>query len=228
LDGDDDCARVGRVEAGAPLSLAGSPFTVAAWFLQEQGGDPYQRIVDKSDGPYGHHGWALAADGASGQIHLYAHDGARGGDFVSRRRAYETGRWYHVAAVARAGHREIWIDGRLDRGAFYEDGAHALPATVAAEMRLGSWNHAQGREWKGLLGEVAVWRRDLRPAEIVAMARGGGRFDLRQDAGGYAGARDLVGYWRPDGETEGMGLWRDQSSTGAHARLDRGLLPGTP
>ena len=221
LDGDDDHVLVGQVSADAPLALAGSTFTVAAWFLQEPGGDPYQRIVDKSDGMFGHDGWALGADSKTGQIHLYAHDGREGGDYTSRRHAYSTGEWHHVVGVARAGRHEIWIDGRRDQGASYEDGGNALPAPVATDLRLGTWNHAPGREWKGRLGEVAVWRRDLLPEEIVAMARGQGNLDLRQSRGPYRGGADLVGNWRPDADTERTGMVRDLSPSRADARLLR-------
>jgi hypothetical protein len=221
LDGDDDHALVGRVEADAPLALAGSAFTVAAWFRQEPGGDPYQRIVDKSDGMFGHDGWALSADSRTGQIHLYAHDGRKGGDFTTRRGAYRAGRWHHVVAVARADRHEIWIDGVRDRKAAYEDGGEALPARVATELRLGTWNHADGREWKGELGEVAVWKRALRPEEIVALARARGMLDVRRDRGPYRGAADLVGDWVPDADAERTGVLRDLSPSGADARLVR-------
>lgn len=219
LDGDGDHARVGVVPADDPLALAGSTFTISAWFLQEAGGDPYPRIVDKSDERLGHNGWALAADGASGQIHLYAHDGVRGGDFVTRRGAYATGRWHHVAGVARAGRYEIWIDGRRDGGAFFEEGTHALPARAGGELRLGTWNHADGREFRGSLGEVAVFRRDLAPAEIEEIARAGGRLDLCQDRGAYRGSADLVGYWRMG--VEAGGRIPDLSPRGADARFVR-------
>jgi hypothetical protein len=219
FDGDGDHARVGGVPADHPLALAGSTFTISAWFLQEAGGDPYPRIIDKSDGRLGHNGWALAADGAAGQIHLYAHDGVRGGDFVTRRGAYAPGRWHHVAAVARAGRYELWIDGRRDGGAFFEEGAHALPARAGGELRLGTWNHADGREFRGSLGEVAVLRRDLAPAEIEEIARAAGLLDLREDRGAYRGSADLVGYWRMGVEEGGRVL--DRSPSGAHARFVR-------
>ena len=35
-----------------------------AWFKQEEGGDRWQRIVDKSDGPLGANGYSLVADPA--------------------------------------------------------------------------------------------------------------------------------------------------------------------
>jgi hypothetical protein len=217
FDGDADHVRVGVIPADHPLALAGSTFTISAWFLQEPGGDPYPRITDKSDGRLGHNGWALAADGAAGRIHLYAHDGVRGGDFVTRRGAYATGRWHHVAAIARGRRHELWIDGIRDREAFFEEGAHALPARAAGELRLGTWNHADGREFRGSLGEVAVFRRDLAPAEIEEIARAAGLLDLREDRGAYRGSTDLVGYWRMG--VEDGGRIPDLSSSGAHARF---------
>lgn len=219
LDGDGDHATVGVVPADHPLALPGSTFTISAWFLQEAGGDPYPRIVDKSDGRLGHNGWALAAHGASGQIHLYAHDGVRGGDFVTRRGAYATGRWHHVAGVARAGRYEIWIDGSRDGRAFFEEGAHSLPARAGGELRLGTWNHADGREFRGSLGEVALFRRDLASAEIEEIASRGGLLDLREDRGAYRGSADLVGYWRM--AVQEGGRIPDLSPSGADARFVR-------
>jgi len=219
FDGDADHARVGVVPADHPLALAGSTFTISAWFLQEGGGDPYPRIVDKSDERLGHNGWALAAHGASGQIHLYAHDGVRGGDFVTTRGAYATGRWHHVAAVARVDRYEIWIDGKRDDGAFFEEGVHALPARADGELRIGTWNHADAREFRGHLGEIAVFRRDLSPAEIGAIARASGRLDLREDRGAYRGAADLVGYWHM--AVQEGGRIPDLSPSGADAQFVR-------
>lgn len=226
FDGDADHASLGRVSPADPLCLAGSTFTLAAWFLQEPGGDLYQRIVDKSDAPFGHNGWALAADGASGQIHVYSHDGTDGGDFVSRRGRYTTGRWHHVAAVSRKDRFEIWIDGRKDGGAFFEAGVHTLPAAAEAEARIGTWNHGSEREWKGLLGEVVVWQRDLEPDEIEEIAAAAGSWDYREDRGAYRGASDLVGYWPMAFDPRDPGQILDLSPSGAHARwVDPGKDP---
>lgn len=228
FDGDADHARVGTVPADHPLALAGSTMTVAAWFRQAEGGDAYQRLVDKSDGFYGKNGWALAGDGDAGQIHFYVHDGERGGDFVSGRASYARGRWHHAAGVARADRLEIFLDGSLDRDSFYEDGAHTLPARAETEMRIGTWNHDVGREWKGEIGEIAVWRRDLRPEEIREIADAGGRLDLRENAGRYAGAADLVGYWRMEGDGRHGSRIADLSPTGAHATILRTGDPEIP
>jgi len=70
LDGDDDHLDLGTISPGDPLMLAGSPFTISAWFPQESGGDRYQRIIDKSDEALGRNGWALCADPNAGMIHF--------------------------------------------------------------------------------------------------------------------------------------------------------------
>ena len=196
LDGDDDFVDLGTIAAGSPLMLAGSPFTVCAWFRQEAGGDPYQRILDKSDGVLGRNGYALAADPGEKRIHFYVHNGKKGGDFITVSGAYTMDQWHHVAAVAREGGLEIWVDGRRDGRASYESGAHALPADFATTARLGTWNHEPGRELKGWLDEVAVWNTDLSGDAIEAIYSARGRGDLARGWGPYRFSGSLVGWWR--------------------------------
>jgi hypothetical protein len=196
LDGDDDYVELDEVGLEDPLQLAGEPFTVAAWFKQEAGGDPSQRIVDKSDGPLARNGWALAADPESGMIHFYVHDGETGADFVSGRALYTPGEWHFVVAVARADRLEIWIDGDLDTESRYESGAHTLPMAAVTGMRIGTWNHSDGREWQGWLDEVAVWNTDLSPESIATLHSARGRADLAGRCGVYEQAGKLVGWWR--------------------------------
>ena len=196
LDGVRDFVDLGTVAPGDPLQLAGEPFTLAAWFYQEEGGDPYQRIIDKSDGAYGQNGWALGADAESGMIHLYVHDGAQGADFTSRRGLFQTERWHFVVAVAHEDRLEIWLDGQLDDGSWYEAGAHVLAADAATGLRLGTWNHDEGREWKGWLDEVSVWNVALDPEAITALFQARGRVDLSRNAGVYQAAAHLMGWWR--------------------------------
>ncbi len=129
-------------------------------------------------------------------IHFFVHDGEAGGDFASRRHLYTTGEWHFVVAVARAKHLEIWLDGELDTGSWYESGAHALPAAAVTGMRIGTWNHSDEREWEGWLDEVAVWDTDLSPRNIAALYAARGRFDLGGDSSVYQKAGNLVGWWR--------------------------------
>jgi hypothetical protein len=226
LDGDDDYLDLGTISPGDPLMLAGSPLTISAWFLQEGGGDRYQRIIDKSDGALGLNGWALGADPGAGMIHFYVHDGAQGADFASGRGLYSTGDWHHVVAVARAGGYEIWLDGERDEGIWFESGSFALPAEISTTARIGTWNHAPEREWKGRLDEIAVWKVDLEPAAIRAVHAARGRGDLRRNWGRYRAAEHLVGYWRMgDGPDDGeKSRIRDLSPGGT----DAVLMPAPP
>jgi len=196
LDGDDDIVELGTVAAGSPLMLAHTPFTISAWFRQQAGGDPYQRILDKSDGALGRNGYALAADPGEKRVHFYVHGGKQGGDYISVSGAYDMDRWHHVAAVAREGRLEIWVDGRRDGRASYESGSHALPADFAASARLGTWNHEPGREFKGWLDEVAVWNIDLTGDAIQALYAARGRGDLSRNWGPYDASAALVAWWR--------------------------------
>ena len=221
LDGDDDHLDLGTISPGDPLMLAGSPFTISAWFRQESGGDQYQRIIDKSDEALGRNGWALGADPNAGMVHFYVHDGAKGADFASRRGLYTTGEWHHLVAVARADGYEIWLDGEPDTGTWLESGSFTLPANVATTARIGTWNHAQEREWDGRLDEIAVWKVDLQRKAIRAIHTSRGRADLRRNWGHYGAAGHLVGYWRMgDGPDDGKGnRIRDLSSAGTHGTM---------
>jgi len=203
LDGRDDFVDLGQVAAGDPLLLAGSRFTVAAWFRQEAGGDAYERILDKSDGALAHDGWALAVDPGERRIHFYVHDGRRGGDFISRAGAFQRDQWHLVVAVARASRLEIYLDGRRDRSAVYESGAFALPAAHATGARLGAWNHEPGRAFRGWIDEVAIWKTDLPAVAIGSLAEARGRTDLRRDSAAYAASGDLVAWWRMEADPEG-------------------------
>jgi hypothetical protein len=218
LDGDDDYLDLGMISPGDPLMLAGSPFTISAWFRQESGGDRYQRIIDKSDEALGRNGWALGADPNAGMIHFYVHDGTKGADFASRRGLYTTGEWHHLVAVARADGYEIWLDGERDDGTWFESGSFALPANVATTARIGTWNHAPEREWDGRLDEIAVWKVDLDRKAIEAIRATRGRADLRRNWGHYGAADHLVGYWRMgDGPDDGQeNRIHDLSSSGNH------------
>jgi hypothetical protein len=221
LDGDDDVVELGTIGTGSPLLLAGSPFTVAAWFRQREGGDLYQRIIDKSDDVMGHNGWGLGLDPDIRMIHFYVHDGSRGADFASARGAYEMDRWHQVVAVARRDRLEIWVDGKPHQGTWYEGGAFTLPAAVATAARLGSWNHAGEREWKGWIDEVAVWSTDLPGPAIAALHAARGRADLRANRGAYQAAGRLVAHWRMgDGPENGAGpVIFDVSESGPHGSL---------
>ena len=202
LDGRDDYVDLGQVASGHPLLLAGSRFTVAAWFRQEPGGDPYERIIDKSDGTLARNGWALAVDPKERRIHFYVNDGRRGGDFIGRAGAFRPERWHLVTAVARTSHFEIYLDGRRERSAVYESGSFTLPGAQAAGARLGAWNHEPGRAFRGWIDEVAVWKTDLPPVAIGALAAARGRADLQVDSAAYGASGDLVAWWRMESGSE--------------------------
>jgi concanavalin A-like lectin/glucanase superfamily protein len=225
FDGVDDWVELGRLGPGHPLLLAARPFTISAWFLEEEGGDRYARLIDRSDGPGGLNGWGLGVDAQDGAAHFYVHDGARGADFVSSRGALPPGVRHHLVAVAHAGSLELWVDGRRDHGTWYESGAPALPSALPGRARIGNWTHDTGRAWKGVIDDIAVWSVDLPDAAIVDLHAAHASRDLDRAWGRYAQADWLVGWWRmgdgdpPAGARDRTAVLRDSSPTGTHGAL---------
>jgi len=123
-------------------------------------------------------------------------------------------------AVARRSHLESWIDGRRESRSSYESGGHALPADVATDLRIGSWNHASGRSFKGWLDEIAVWRVDLSADAVGALHAAHARADLARDWGPYrAIPMTWSPWWRMERDAGSPAELSDSSTTGIAMRL---------
>ena len=118
-----------------------------AWFKQEEGGDRWQRIVDKSNGPIGANGYSLIADPVNRALYVLVD----GKSYRSEFSVFEFDKWTHVAAVIDADDFIIYVNGVKQAGKFFR-GSAELPPDVETEMRLGSWDHAVGRAFKGFIG----------------------------------------------------------------------------
>ena len=85
-------------------------------------------------------------------------------------RSLFTGRWAHVAMTYDSTHLRLYVDGA-------EVAAHLLPqpgpASENGGLILGGHRAGTGRNYDGLLDEVAIWSRVLGPAEITALHHGG-------------------------------------------------------
>ena len=159
FDGKGDYVDLGNIEIGHPLQMA-SGGTLAAWFKQRRG-NRWQRIVDKSSAGAGLNGYALFADPADRSIWLSV-DGV---NYKSSSRVYTFNEWAHVAAVISPGQFKIYVNGVITSGAF-RNGRAKLPPDMASNMRIGSWNHAEGREFTGYLDDLRFYNRTLEAAEI--------------------------------------------------------------
>ena len=166
FDGNDDYVDLGVIETGHPLQLLEGG-TLAVW-MNQRAGDRWQRIVDKSTAGSGANGYALIADPFDRSIWLSV-DGA---NYKSGPGVYAFDDWTHVAVVIAETAFEIYIDGVLTSGTF-QSGSARLPPNVATTMRVGTWNHASGREFNGFLDDLRIYNRTLVATEINTIASEG-------------------------------------------------------
>ncbi|MHC4213476.1 MAG: LamG-like jellyroll fold domain-containing protein, partial [Planctomycetota bacterium] len=159
----NDYVELGTVEATDPLALADSNFTISAWIKPKLTGDSYQRIVDKSNGSKGANGYAFWINKdrkMSIQI-----DGNR---FGSNNKVIVAGTWQHTAVTGDGSSYQLYVNGVPVTGSFVS-GSYNSPSASTANMRIGTWNHSTGREFKGSMDEVAVFNRALSAEEIVEL-----------------------------------------------------------
>ncbi len=85
-------------------------------------------------------------------------------------RALFTGRWAHVAMTFDSTHLRLYVDGG-------EVAAHVLPvpgpAAETGGLIIGGHRDGTGRNYDGLLDEIALWSRALAPEEIAALHHSG-------------------------------------------------------
>ncbi|WP_437735262.1 protein kinase domain-containing protein [Sorangium sp. So ce1335] len=176
FDGVDD-----HVEAphAASLDVGQGDLTITAW-LQTTSAEGIQVIVDKRDeGPRGVHGYCVFLSRGRLSVQLADRDASPkctmvastactnylSGAFVA------DGRWHHIA---------VTVDRRaVDGGTFYVDGAVAgrfdptarpLSLDSRAPLRIGSRSSSESGFFRGVLDEVALYRRALSPEEVAAAA----------------------------------------------------------
>jgi alkaline phosphatase D len=85
-------------------------------------------------------------------------------------RSLFTGRWAHVAITFDSTHLRLYVDGT-------EVAAHVLPnpgpAAETGGLVIGGHRTGTGRNYDGLLDEIALWSRALTPAEITGLHHSG-------------------------------------------------------
>ena len=111
----------------------------------------------------------------------------------------QTGQWYHVVSVRRAGGpQEIWINGVKE--AEISGGTPNLPGT---EIFIGT-KGGGGNMWEGKIDDIGIWGRALSNVEIAEIFLKGKRgVDLAGTValGPPSSASGLVSYWDFEGRT---------------------------
>ena len=147
FDGADEYIDLGS-QAG-DLRLSGSNGSIFAWVKPELTGDDYQRVVDKSD----------EANAANGYAMLIHDDGQLRGAMDGATRVYSStgalkaNEWAHVGYSWNGSMHYMWINGVLAASA----SDTTMPPSDTTNMRIGTWNHAAAREFKGKISEVVIY-----------------------------------------------------------------------
>ena len=163
LDGDDQHTDLGTIGTSHPLQLDTGVLTISGWFLQRDGGDSFQRLIDKSTAGNAANGWGLYIETSDRTVTFMCGGFDAVVDSVTS--AYEFDVWNHVVLTyteaSGLGLRRIFINGVNKR---LSDDTKTVP-TASANARIGTWNHSTGREFDGMLSDIRAYNRALRAGE---------------------------------------------------------------
>ena len=162
FDGDDGYLNLGTISEGYPLQLTGE-FTISTWFYSDISGDRYGRVIDKSDGSQAENGWAVYRDNSLRTIRMDVNGSGR----IISSVTYTYQEWTHAVFVNNGSTWRLYVDGVEDTGATVNNYQQAPDVETTA--RIGTWNHATGREWSGKLDEVAIFNRALSDSEVLSL-----------------------------------------------------------
>ncbi len=185
----------------SPDVRLGASYTIAAWIHPTALGKWDRLVLCWGEG-YAYH---LAIH--DGSLSLY-HGPASGKPLFAEGGRIRTGRWYHVAGVARRNSTdpsksrlEVYLDGKLTASAPFDGTIRVLPreglGVGDSGGKLPGTHH-----FRGYIDELAVWNRALDPADIrahyekrAALLRGLGldrrKAEADRRAGRFAGLMKL-------------------------------------
>ena len=184
FDGDNDYIELGS--QSGDLRLSGSNGSITAWVNPTVVGDDYQRIVDKSDG----------GDGANGYAFILHDDGTvqcsvDGSTAVAGLIVLTAQKWQHLAWTWDGTNHKLYVDGVLD----VSNASSAKPPSDTTNMRIGTWNHATAREYKGYMCNVGIFEEALSQPQIKSI------MNKNYDSLSASEKTDLVSWWNLDSTT---------------------------
>jgi hypothetical protein len=170
FDGDNDYIDLGSITSSDDLCLNGTNFTISVWLKPTFSGmDNSCRIIDKSSGGSVANGWGCwlgtngsAAIGAAGSWYTSAASLITGNGST----------WNHVVFRSKGSAWEVWVNGVKDTGGSYT-GSWTHPPSNTTNARIGSWNHSTGREYKGVMDQLVVWKTDIADSDITDLYNSG-------------------------------------------------------
>ena len=141
----------GSAVAGPVLNPAGGPFSVFAWI---QGGGPGQVVISQLDGA----NW-LSLDPSWGYLMTELCSSGRSGGPLQSEMAIADGLWHRIGFVWDGLYRSLYVDDIL----VAQDAQQGLGQSIGG-LNIGcGMNSASGTFWSGLIDDVRIYNRAVRP-----------------------------------------------------------------
>ena len=166
FDGLDEYVEFGAIATSNPLQLSSSVGTgmtimFASWF--DIGGDPFQRIIDKSDNQNSSNGWSVLVNSATPNAGAMAFQDNLGPGqsslTVPVANTWEI--WTYTWAVSSG--EWVWYKNGISVNTGTR--TYAVP-NAQTNMRIGTWNHSTGRELNGRVAFMSIFNRALSAVEV--------------------------------------------------------------
>ena len=150
------------------IDRSGADLTLSFWFQLNNVDTGWQGLVAHGEGT----DYRVAVRGTNEPIqYAYAGGGASSDIFSATTFGAQTagdGLWHHLVATTAGSSTALYIDGNLEAaggtGPISENGANTLCIGC---------NPDRGREWNGLLDDVAMWDRALTQTEVTEIFSAG-------------------------------------------------------
>ena len=167
FDGDNDYiqfAANNSIGGGDIISLYGkTTATFEFWIAPEYNGDTYQRVISKSyTGGGGVGGYALMLNGKNFLLYIDNGSGSAVGT-IDYTTSASAGQWIHIVVKRDGNSYSIYENDILKN----TNTVSATFVNTASGLRIGSWNHTSGREYKGKLAVAGIHDVALSRAEIT-------------------------------------------------------------
>ena len=136
--------------------------SISAWFRVDAFDTSWQALIAKGE----QDGWRLHRNNAACDLAFTAGEP----DTPASGVCVNDGEIHHVVATSDEGLKRLWIDGEMV--AEGQRDPIGIPDTNNP-VRIGDNPSAPGREWEGLIDDVAIWSRAITDDEVLAIWNNG-------------------------------------------------------
>lgn len=144
------------------LDFAGGSMSVSAWFRVDAFDTTWQALVAKGE----QDGWRLHRRGDDQTMAYTGGQPDTPGGILN----VNDGQIHHIVATSDNGFKTVYIDGVLD--AQGQQDPIGIPNNNQ-NVRIGDNPSSPGREWEGLIDDVAIWDRALTVDEVAFLWNNG-------------------------------------------------------